>query len=93
MSYDKKESNIRAPVLLNLLYSLRKSDKMLSKPRILLLFHNLFNKCTLFQNQTKKRKADQSFHGKENETSQNKIPKTDTLSLPREETLSSSQKK
>ena len=37
------ESNIRAPVLLNLLNSLRKRDKMLGKPRILSLFLNLFN--------------------------------------------------
>ena len=40
------------------------------------------------QNQSKKRKADKSFHGKENETSQSKIQKTDTLILPREDTLS-----
>ena len=32
------ESNIRAPALLNVSNSLRKSDKMFSKPRILLLF-------------------------------------------------------
>ena len=38
------ESNIRALVLLNLLNSLRKRDKMLGKPRILSLFPNLFNK-------------------------------------------------
>ena len=38
------ESNIRAPVLLNLSNSLRKKDKMLGKPRILSLFLNLFNK-------------------------------------------------
>ena len=37
-------SNIRAHVLLNLLYSLRKSDKMLGKPSILLLFPDSFNK-------------------------------------------------
>ena len=35
MSYDKKESNICALVILNLLNSLRKRDKMLSKPSIL----------------------------------------------------------
>ena len=40
----KIESNICAPVLLNLLNLLRKRDKMLGKPRILSLFHNLFNK-------------------------------------------------
>ena len=34
------KSNIRAPVLLNLLKSLRKSDKMLGKPCILSLFPN-----------------------------------------------------
>ena len=33
-----------AHVLLNLLNSLRKSDKMLGKARILSLFPNLFNK-------------------------------------------------
>ena len=38
------ESNIRAPELLNLLNSLRKSDKMLGKPRILSLLPNLINK-------------------------------------------------
>ena len=32
------ESNIGAPVLLNLLNSLRKSDKMLNKPHILSFF-------------------------------------------------------
>ena len=37
-------SNIRALVLLNLLNSLRKRDKMLGKPRILSLFPNWFNK-------------------------------------------------
>ena len=36
----KIESNIRAPVLLNLLNLLQKSDKMLDKPRIVSLFHN-----------------------------------------------------
>ena len=40
----KIESNIRALVLLNLLNSLRKRDKMLSKPHILCLFPNSFNK-------------------------------------------------
>ena len=35
---NKIESNIRVPVLLNLLNSLRKRDKMLGKPRILSLF-------------------------------------------------------
>ena len=38
------ESYIRAPVLLNLLNSLRKRDKMLGKPPILSLFPNSFNK-------------------------------------------------
>ena len=38
------ESNIPASVLLNLLNSLQKSDKMLGKPHILSLFLNLFNK-------------------------------------------------
>ena len=45
MSYDIKiESNVRAPVLFNLLNSLWKSDKMLGKPCILSLFLSLFNK-------------------------------------------------
>ena len=35
-----KKFNIRAPVLLNLSNSLRTSDKMLGKPRILSLFPN-----------------------------------------------------
>ena len=38
------ESNIHAPVLLNLLYSLGKRDKMLGEPHILSLFPNMFNK-------------------------------------------------
>ena len=38
------ESNIHAPVLLNLLNLLRKRDKMLDKPRILCFFRKLFNK-------------------------------------------------
>ena len=38
------ESNIRAPVLLNLLNLLQKRDKMLGKPGILYLFVNSFNK-------------------------------------------------
>ena len=38
------ESNISAPVLLNLLNSLRKIDKMLDKHRMLSLFLNSFNK-------------------------------------------------
>ena len=38
------ESNIRAPVLLNWLYSLRKSGKMLGKSRILSLFPKSLNK-------------------------------------------------
>ena len=38
------EYNIHALVLLNLLNSLRKRDKMLGKPRILSLFPNSFNK-------------------------------------------------
>ena len=38
-----EESNTRAPVLLYLLKSLRKSDKMLGKPCILYLFPNVFN--------------------------------------------------
>ena len=37
---------ICAPVLLNLLNSLRKGNKMLGKPRILSLFPNSFNKFT-----------------------------------------------
>ena len=36
--------NIRAPVLLNLLNSLRKIDKMLGKPRTLSLLPNSFYK-------------------------------------------------
>ena len=44
MSYNKLETNIHAPVLLNLLNLLRKSDKMIGKPHILSLFSNLFNK-------------------------------------------------
>ena len=40
-SYDKIESNIRAPVLFNLVNSLRKRDKILDKPRILSLFAQL----------------------------------------------------
>ena len=42
----KMSSNIRAPILLNLLKSLRKSDKVLGKPRILSLFPNPFTKST-----------------------------------------------
>ena len=38
------ESNIHAPVLLNLLNVLRKSNKMLGKPHILSLFPNLLDK-------------------------------------------------
>ena len=38
------ESNIRALVLLNLLNSLRKSDEMLGKPRILSFYLNSLNK-------------------------------------------------
>ena len=38
------ESNIPAPVLLNLLNLLRKSDIMLGKPCIFSLFSHLFNK-------------------------------------------------
>ena len=37
------ESYIHAPVLLNLLNSLPKRDKMLGKPHILSLFPNMFN--------------------------------------------------
>ena len=44
MSDDKKNINICAPVLLNLLNLLWKSDKMLGKPYILALFLNLSNK-------------------------------------------------
>ena len=40
MSYNDK----CAHVLLNLLNSLQKSDKMVGKPNILSLFSNLFNK-------------------------------------------------
>ena len=36
------ELKIRSPVLLNLLNSMRKIDKMLSKPRILSLLPNSF---------------------------------------------------
>ena len=42
-----KESNICALVLLNLLNSLRKRDKMLGKPCILSLFPNSFNKLII----------------------------------------------
>ena len=45
-------------VLLNLLNSLRKSDKMLSKPRILSLFRNNFNKF----NNTGACKLDSIYH-------------------------------
>ena len=38
------ETNIGAPVLLNLFHSLRKADKMLGKPCILSLFLTSFNK-------------------------------------------------
>ena len=41
------KSNIRALVLFDLLNLLPKSDKMLSKPRILSLFHNSFDKGAL----------------------------------------------
>ena len=37
------ESNVPAPVLLNLLNLFQKSDKMLGKPRILSLFLKLIN--------------------------------------------------
>ena len=47
-----------APVLLNLLNSLRKRDKMLGKPRILSLFPNLFNKF----NNTGARMLDSIYH-------------------------------
>ena len=43
MSYER-ESNIHALVLLSLLNSLQKRDKMLDKPRNLSLFPNLFDK-------------------------------------------------
>lgn len=39
------------------------------------------------ETQSMKRKADKSFHDKENETSQNKMQKTETVILPRENTL------
>ena len=39
-----KKNGIRTPVLLNLLNMLRKSDKMLCKPRILSIFLNSLNK-------------------------------------------------
>ena len=42
MSYDK--NMIQARVLLSLLNLLRKRDKMISKPYILYLFSDLFNK-------------------------------------------------
>ena len=45
-------------VLLNLLKSLRKRDKMLGKPRILSLFPNLFNKF----NNTRARMLDSIYH-------------------------------
>ena len=45
MAYDKIESYIRAPVLLNLLNLLRKSNKMHNKPHILSFFLNSFNIC------------------------------------------------
>ena len=41
-----KPKNTHAPVLLNLLNSFQKRDKMLGKPRILILFPNSFNKFT-----------------------------------------------
>ena len=47
MSGDKKKSNILAPVLLNLLNLLQKSDKMLGKSHIFIsfgLYPYLFNK-------------------------------------------------
>ena len=44
MQSDNFESNIHVPVLLELLNSLQKSDKMLDKPRILSLYLNSFNK-------------------------------------------------
>ena len=40
----KKKSNIHAPLILDLLSSLQKSDKMLGKPHILSHFPNSFNK-------------------------------------------------
>ena len=48
-----------AHVLLNLLNSLRKSNKMLSKPRILSIFPNSFNKF----NNTGARMLDFICHG------------------------------
>ena len=47
-----------AHVLLNLLNSLRKRDKMLGKPRILSLFPNSFNKF----NNTRARMLDSIYH-------------------------------
>ena len=47
-----------AHFLLNLLNSLRKSDKMLDKPRILLFFRNEFNKF----NNTGARMLDSIYH-------------------------------
>ena len=41
------QSIIRAPVVLNLLNSLRKRNKMLGKPRILSHFHNPLNKVNI----------------------------------------------
>ena len=47
-----------AHVLLNLLNSSRKKDKMLGKPRILSLFPNSFNKF----NKTRARMLDSIYH-------------------------------
>ena len=51
-------SYISAHVLLNLLNSLRKGDKMLGKPHILSLFPNSFNKF----NNTRARMLDSIYH-------------------------------
>ena len=51
-------SYMSAHVLMNLLYELGKSDKMLSKPRILFLFRNEFNKF----NNTRARMLDSIYH-------------------------------
>ena len=43
MSFDKIETNTHAPILMNLLNMLQRSDKIMSKPHILSPFLNLFN--------------------------------------------------
>ena len=53
--------NIRAPVFLNLIISLRKRDKMLGNPSVLSLFPNLLNKFN--ENTVTSREADYSICG------------------------------